>query len=70
MTQTENDLAELCRVQTEELTECQRGRDSAFMALRAIINTIEDETRIYVPQFIGREYEVLAIAKKALKEAE
>ena len=65
-----HDMVAAGKIQREALEKCQRERDDAWLALRAIIGIIEDETRIYVPQFIGREYEVLAIAKKALEEAE
>lgn len=73
-TQTENDLAELCRMQTDELTKCRQAlgytcneRDNLLLAMRAIIGTIEGPC-VFRTDYATRESEILAEAKKALED--
>ena len=66
-----NALGAQVAAQTRALDECQQERDGARLALRAIIGTIEgtDGTYVYRADSATRELDILAIAKKALKEA-
>ena len=68
MTEPLNALGAQVAAQTKALDECQRERDKAWLALRAIIGVIEG-AHVFRADYATRELEILAIAKKALKEA-
>ena len=63
------ELVALCQAQSEAITKLEAERDKALVALRDVIGVIEG-TQDFRFEYVIREREILAIAKKALEEAQ